>query len=89
MDPNKVPPFMFQHMLSHKYERNVTIKDKDGKYIKKLKVTKLIKTEGLCIDGNTLYCDSCHQKNAYNNARAHIFTSKHEEAKNMLVTNQK
>jgi hypothetical protein len=82
MEPEKVPPFMFQQMPSHKYERTVTIKDKDGKDINKLKVIKLINNEGLRLGGSTWHCESCHQKIAYNNAGAHILPSKYEEAKN-------
>jgi hypothetical protein len=57
-----VPPFVFQQMLSHNYECTVTIKDKDGKDINKLKVVKLINNEGLRLQCDTLYCDSCHHK---------------------------
>jgi flagellar basal body rod protein FlgG len=67
VEPKKVPPSMFQQMLGHNHERTVTIKDKDVRYINKLKVVKLIKNEGLRLDGDTLYCDSCHHKIAYKN----------------------
>jgi hypothetical protein len=63
-------PFVFQQMLSHNYERTVTIKDKDGKEVKKFKVVKLIRTDGLHLQGDTLYCDLCHHKIAYKNAQS-------------------
>jgi hypothetical protein len=81
VESRKVPPFMLQKMLSHKYERTVSTTNMDGKDIKKLKVIKLFKNEGVRLDGDTFYCDSCHHKISYNNVRARIFTTKHEEAK--------